>query len=514
MESKDIKKDQEITIDGSAIAKRDLANKKKKNVFYYINPKNLIAEIEKMGVKKPIRTIIMYYFLFALIIISNYFLFNLKLFFLVLMIIGSMFVIPLVILNHFKKSFEDKRFEEVSQYIEQLLYSFSDNRKVLKSLQDIYPLFKGSMMGDAILEEINDIEKKGLKIALENFNQKYDCQKIEQVHNFLLEVENMGGNHSKTIDILIKDKQSWAKRVTVFKKERKNKYIVTVLSILLSYLICAAMIKMLPSNVDITKNIICQISSTLLYFADLILFYITDKKASASILNNLKVRKDSEIKTYYEYVINYDAKREFLKSMKMIPVIIIIGIVAILIKNKLLLTFTALFTLWVLFHYKITYKMRLKAIKEEINIQFPRWLMQMALLVQFNSVQVALYKSIPTAGLVLQPELIKLNNSLRENPTSVEPYLDFMKDFNMPDITASVKMFYAVSSGAGADTESQVNNIIEKNNILLDETEKIAYDNTLGGMYILFLAPQLIGGAKALIDMMIFFVMFIGSIGI
>ena len=161
MGSKDIKKDQEITIDGSVIAKRDLANKKKKNVFYYINPKNLIAEIEKMGVKKPIRTIIMYYFLFALIIISNYFLFNLKLFFLVLMIIGSMFVIPLVILNHFKKSFEDKRFEEVSQYIEQLLYSFSDNRKVLKSLQDIYPLFKGSMMGDAILEEINDIEKKG-----------------------------------------------------------------------------------------------------------------------------------------------------------------------------------------------------------------------------------------------------------------------------------------------------------------------------------------------------------------
>ena len=43
MGSKDIKKDQEITIDGSVIAKRDLANKKKKNVFYYINPKNLIA---------------------------------------------------------------------------------------------------------------------------------------------------------------------------------------------------------------------------------------------------------------------------------------------------------------------------------------------------------------------------------------------------------------------------------------------------------------------------------------
>ena len=172
----------------------------------------------------------------------------------------------------------------------------------------------------------------------------------------------------------------------------------------------------------------------------------------------------------------------------------------------------AIFAIFCLIKHKMTYSMRFKAIKNEIEIQFPRWLMNVALYVQSNSVQVALYKSIPTAPLVLQPELIKLNNAIRDNPTSIDPYIDFMKDFNLPNITMSMKMFYAIASGAGSDIQQQINEIIKRNNSLLDQTEKIANDNMLARMYMLFLAPQLTGGGKILIDMVVFFNIFMGTL--
>ena len=180
--------------------------------------------------------------------------------------------------------------------------------------------------------------------------------------------------------------------------------------------------------------------------------------------------------------------------------------------NEIALILTGIFfAIYCLFKSRVEYNVRYKAIKEEIEIQFPRWLMNVALYIQSNSVQVALYKSIATAPLVLQPELIKLNNAIRENPTAPEPYLNFMKDFNMPDITMNMKMFYSIASGAGADVQKQVNEIIKRNNALLDKTERIVIDNYLAKMYMFFLAPQLTGGLKLAVDMVLFFIVFMGS---
>lgn len=484
---------------------------KKENLFKYLNIKNLLNDLDRMGIEKPFKTIAIYYFIFAVILVCIALLLRLQIPYVIILGLCELFIVPLCIKNHYQKGYEDKRFSEVGQYIEQMLYSFKDSKKVLKSLHDIEPMFKNSEMGDAIKEMEIDIEKQGLEYAMKHFEAKYDCQKIHQMHKFMYESETIGGNHKKSVDILLKDKEAWVERTLAFQKEKRNKKTQCIASIVASFIICVIMEKVLPSTIDISQNIVVQITTMLLSIIDLILYYIVDKRCCSSILNTLKTRKDSEIKRYYEYVINYDSKREFIKGLKMqiFPLAIIaVGIVLNIIP---IIVIGMLFCLWFLFNYKITYKSRLKAIKDEISIQFPRWLMQMALLVQSNSVQVALYKSIPEAATVLKPELIKLNNKLRDNPTSVDPYLEFMDYFKMPEITASMKMFYAISSGAGSDVERQINDIIKRNNVMLDKAEKLAFDNALGGMYALFLAPQLSGGFKMLIDMVIFFMMFMGS---
>ena len=86
-----------------------------------------------------------------------------------------------------------------------------------------------------------------------------------------------------------------------------------------------------------------------------------------------------------------------------------------------------------------------------------------------------------------------------------------MHDFNIPEITATLRMFYAISSGTGADTQSQINNIVKKNSVLADKSEKFAFDNSLSGLQALFLMPQLSGGVKLLIDMSVFFHVFMSN---
>lgn len=477
-----------------------------KKVFRYLNPKNLISDIEKMGFKTPFKNIIKYYLIFAAVYIGTVFAFSIRYSFAIVMLLAGLMIMPFIILNSFAKGYEDKRFQEVSQYIEQMLYSFDDSRKILKSLQDIEPLFRDTRIGDAIKCAQNDIVNYNVEVALSNFEKKYDCQKIHQMHQFMLEIERVGGNPHKSIALLLQDRAAWVNRTMLFKREKNHKKNASFIAIVTSFILCVVMNNALPAEINIKGNIISQLSATGLFIADLFLFYIIDKKNSVSMLNNLKTRKDSEVKKYYAYVINYNAKREFKKNIKLIIVPIILLFVGILWENTLIDILSCLFMIFILMKHKIDYKTRYKAIRNEIYIQFPRWLMNMALLIQSNSIQVALYKSIPTAAVVLQPELIRLNNSLREDATQSAPYLDFMSLFNIPEITSTMRMFYAISLGTGSDIDKQIANIIERNNLLLDETEKLAFDNIMAGMYMLFLAPQLTGACKLMCDMVIFFI--------
>lgn len=491
---------------------KDHHEKGYKKALYYANWNNLLSDIKKMGFSSSIQKILGIMAGYAALVVAVGILMKLWPACYVVMIAAGFFIVPMIIVNMYKKIYEDNRFAEVSQYIEQMLYSFKNSNKVLKSLQDIHPMFKGTPMEKAIEKCIDDIPEFGLEKALNNFENIYDCQKIHQLNEFMLEVETVGGDHDNAIDLLLQDRELWVNRTSVYKKERNNKKITVFMAIFMSFGLCVVMEKILPSEGNITNSMIYQVSAIILFIADLILFYITDNICSESILNSLKLRKDSEIKKYYEYIVNYDARREFIKNLKVLPVGVAIAGYGLFTQDMLITGIGVVFALFCLVKHKMTYHTRFKAIKSEIEIQFPRWLMNVALYVQSNSVQVALYKSIPTAPLVLQPELIKLNNAIRDNPTSIDPYIDFMKDFELPNITMSMKMFYAIASGAGSDIQQQINEIIKRNNSLLDQTEKIANDNMLARMYMLFLAPQLTGGGKILIDMVVFFNIFMGTL--
>ena len=77
-----------------------------------------------------------------------------------------------------------------------------------------------------------------------------------------------------------------------------------------------------------------------------------------------------------------------------------------------------------------------------------------------------------------------------------------------------MKMLYSISSGTGGDPKKQIAEIIRRNNMLLDKSEKNAFDNVFAGLYGLFLTPAIVGSGKLLMDMLVFFVLFMGQMKI
>ena len=193
-----------------------------KKMFYYANWKNLIAEIKRMGYKSNIKKVLGIMIGFGIITAAIAAVMDLKPICFFIMVLADILIVPMIIVNMYKKSYEDNRFREVSQYIEQMLYSFQNTNKVLKSLQDILPMFEHTPMEKVIRKTIEDIPALGIEEALKNFESAYDCQKIVQLNKFLVEVEQIGGDHESSIQLLLQDRQMWVDRTIEYKRETKK----------------------------------------------------------------------------------------------------------------------------------------------------------------------------------------------------------------------------------------------------------------------------------------------------
>ena len=94
----------------------------------------------------------------------------------------------------------------------------------------------------------------------------------------------------------------------------------------------------------------------------------------------------------------------------------------------------------------------------------------------------------------------------------MKPYNDFLSDFNLPEVRSAMKMLFSLSEGTGANASDQIQDIIRRNQYMMDRAEKLRMEDTQAGMYALFLAPQLTGGAKLLVDMILLLVCYLGKV--
>ena len=73
------------------------------------------------------------------------------------------------------------------------------------------------------------------------------------------------------------------------------------------------------------------------------------------------------------------------------------------------------------------------------------------------------------------------------------------------------RKLYALSNGGYGNSEKQLSQILKRNQELLDKAEREQNQDSLAGLYALFLAPALTGAGKMMIDMTAFLVVFLAG---
>lgn len=92
----------------------------------------------------------------------------------------------------------------------------------------------------------------------------------------------------------------------------------------------------------------------------------------------------------------------------------------------------------------------------EINLQLPYFLKSLEVLAQHYTIPVALAKSIDTSPEIFRSGLRKLVERINEGDSSVEPYMDFAKDYPVNDSMRMMRLLYRLGIGSQDNKHEQL----------------------------------------------------------
>lgn len=368
---------------------------------------------------------------------------------------------------------QQMRLAEAEIYMEQILYAFLQEQKILSALEDVYPLFEeGSNMRTTLGRAIEHIKcdcDSSVERELKEIEHVYENDRLTEIHHYLLNVEKYGGETERPIEFLLENVRKWMERVRIYQADCRKYQRNVGLAVILSVIVCAVTNALLPDSVSIGSSAVCQSASILLICFNMLICLKCAKRTGRDWLKSYESYEKESYQKEYEYVKTHqDMKSRWYK----------------------------------------------KQLTRKIKQAFPQWLMDISLLLQTENVQVALYKTKAKAPKVLRPAIEEMIEKLEHNPESIEPYQDFLKEYELPDVRSAMRMLYALSNGGYGSGERQLREIMMRNQELLDRSERSKNEDSLAGLYALFLAPALTGAGKMLVDMTMFLIVFLAQAGL
>ena len=91
-----------------------------------------------------------------------------------------------------------------------------------------------------------------------------------------------------------------------------------------------------------------------------------------------------------------------------------------------------------------------------INLMLPYYLKSLEILIQHYTVPVALSRSIDTAPDMFKPGLKKLVEKIEAGDSSVDPYMDFAKEYPVRDSMRMMRLLYRLGLGSQENKQEQL----------------------------------------------------------
>ena len=123
-----------------------------------------------------------------------------------------------------------------------------------------------------------------------------------------------------------------------------------------------------------------------------------------------------------------------------------------------------------------------KANLEKINQMLPYYLKGLEILIQHYTVPVALRKSVDTAPSVFKPGLKRLCEKIEAGDSSVEPYMDFAKEYPVRDSMRMMRLLYRLGLGSQENKQEQLIMFAKNVSTLQNKAREQKYQERLDRM--------------------------------
>lgn len=406
---------------------------------------------------------------FCIITFAGHFIFSLTFPFILICCAVYFFLAPSLIYYNHRKKYESVRFRNCSRYIEQMIYSFKRRQSLLSALVETRMILDGTI-GEAIDYAIDVLRHRAgeddiYSIALSKIETIFPSSRVKNLHKFLVDVERDGGRHEATLEILLEDVREWDIRTNQFKQHQAVKGASLIFSILMSVGVCWLMANILPDELggNIADNIVYQLVTTFMLIVMFLMYLFGNRKLTRSWITDAadpdaaRIEIDQEtVATYYEDP-----------------------------------------------HGRIKPVLSIIRMQTEIEKAFPRWVLHFALLSSSRPIPVALAMSAETAPTAIKSELETMLRAIDKDPTAIEPYLNFCRYYDLPQVHSMMMMIYSLAEYGLIDSDQQVLSLVKRNNTLQATAEQIQNDEQLARFSLYTIIPMLVGSMAMMVDVVL-----------
>lgn len=481
----------------------------------------LQTEIAGYGFTYSLKKVYVTMLIFFVGILITGFLFKLQMSYILILGGIGILMLPMIIISQYKYLFEQRRFTDVSTYVEQMIYNFKKQPKILNALIEVKRMFVNdgkSQMASTLEKAIKSIQEDGADYtgALSSIYEQYPCSRVKSLHRFMMKIERNGGLYQSGINVLLEDIGIWIERTYQYQVNRKHAKNNILISIILSCVICYFMIYALTGGAitfgsGVYNNQVFQVALCIFLAISLTIYTISTSKLNGSWLVK-ENSDDSVIKQKYDFINTYDAKVQRKKALIKLAILSPLALLAtLLIQNWYILSLLVVMMAIIYTQPAKKLKSATKYIEREVSKAFGDWLRDLMIDIPLSNVRVALRTSLADAPYVLQGELAKLIANIDKDSISSIPYQQFFKDYALPEIKRPVQMLYSLNELGKDEVEKQLNDLIKQNNALIARSEDLRNEDAVTLTNAIVAGPMITSSLVLLVIMFLFFVVAIGS---
>lgn len=465
-----------------------MQNRKKYGAWRLLNPQYLQKKVDAYGYHFSWKSHVVLLFAALAGIGAVGFLFRLETRGLIVVMAAVAGMLPVLILDMYKGMYERRRFADVTAYMEQMLYAFQKEGKVVTALKECRENFAAGQMRSAIEMAIAHLEggmpssEAGvLRESLAMIEADYPCEKLAMVHRLLVGAEELGGDMTDAILFSLEDLEGFKKRGYRLQTQKKNCHTDNIISIVVAVLLCMIALYVLDGmgmmfagarEVSVFAIPAIQLSSVLFLLALLGVFVKSTKSLTDNWLQTAGVAEDAYLEKCYQKVIS--GRRRFGSRIAR------------------------------------------RDVTKHLYLCLPQWLMELALLLQNNNVQVALARSAEGTPVVLREELTGLTERISRAPERLDSYTGFCEEFDIPEAASCMKMLYAFSENGSGNMQMQIGRLVDRVGQMQQVSEEMINENIAFRMKLIFSYPVVAATAKLLVDLsvgMVVMLQMLGAIG-